>query len=76
MLGLFGNPLTDVNKYFLLNRNKLKEHFKKQLSPEKRVFSNLFLHFLNLDINFVHAETKDDPHSWSILEVSDSKTRG
>ena len=50
MLGLFINALTDPNKYSLLNRDNLKQHFTEKLSQKRNLLSNFFfLHFLSLD---------------------------
>ena len=49
MLRLFINALTPDNKYSLLNRDNLKQHFTEQLSQKRNLLSNFFLYFLNLD---------------------------
>ena len=51
ILGLFVNSLTANNKYFLLNRDNLLQHFQMHLSQKWKIFSFFFfsfLHFLNL----------------------------
>ena len=44
-----------------------------QLSQKQKTFSQLFALFLKSRLNFRHFETKDDPHRFCILEVTDSK---
>ena len=48
-LGLFPNPLTPDNKYSLLNREYLLQHFQMQLSEKGNIFSQFFWPFRNLD---------------------------
>ena len=45
ILGLFLNTLTLRHKYFLLNRDKLKQSIQMQLSLTKKPFSNFFCVF-------------------------------
>ena len=49
MLGLLVNPLTTDDKYSLLNRGNLLQHFQMQLSEKRKYFMNFFLNFPNLD---------------------------
>ena len=51
-LGLFVNLLAANNKNSLLNRGKLQQHFQMQLSQKRKIFSQFFLHFQNLDSFF------------------------
>ena len=53
VLGFFTTPLTAKNKYSLLNRGNLLQHFKMQFSENWKTFSQyFFLHFLYLDSFF------------------------
>ena len=52
ILGLVLNPLIDHDKYCLLNWGNLFQHFQMQLSQKRKIFSNSFLHFLNLHLIF------------------------
>ena len=49
VLGLFVNPLTVDDKYSLLNRRNLLQHFQMQISQKRKTFSEFFWHFVNLD---------------------------
>ena len=49
ILGVFNNPLTADDKYSLLNRRNLLQHFQMPLSQKRKIFSLFLLHFLNLD---------------------------
>ena len=49
ILGLFFDPFFADNKYSLLKRGNLLQHFQMQLSQKRKLFSNFFLHFLNLE---------------------------
>ena len=55
VLGLFVNPLTSDYKYSLLKTENLLQHFQRQLSKKRKIFSEFFffsfLHFLNLYSN-------------------------
>ena len=48
-LGLFANALSADNKYSFLNRDNLKQHFQMQLTQKLNIFSEILLHFRNLD---------------------------
>ena len=43
ILGLFRNPLTADNKYYLLNRGKLLQHFQMQLSQKQNIILAIYL---------------------------------
>ena len=47
-LGLFVNTLTANDKYSLLDRVKLLQHFQMQLSQKPKIFSEFVFRFLNL----------------------------
>ena len=50
LLGIFVNTLTADEKYFLLNRGNLLQHFEMQLSQKQKTFSQtFFIDFRNLD---------------------------
>ena len=55
VLGLFVNPLTSDYKYSLLKTENLLQHFQRQLSKKRKIFSEFFffffLHFVNLYSN-------------------------
>ena len=76
ILGLFNNQLTSDDKYSLLNRGKLLQHFQMQLSQKRKIFSEFFFTFSKFKFNFEHFQKKDDPHSRCIFELTDSEIRG
>ena len=49
---------------------------KVLLSPNFKVFSQLFPSFLKSTSNFEHFEKKDMPNTWFISEFTDWKSRG
>ena len=53
ILGLFVNPLTADDKYCLLNRGNLMQHFKMQLSRKGKIFSEFFFFFFFF-LNFIN----------------------
>ena len=76
ILGLFVNPFTADNKYSLLNRGNLLQHFQMQLSQKRKILSKLFLHFLNLDSILNIFKKKDDTPGLCIFEFTESEKRG
>ena len=44
-----------------------------QLSQKQKKFSQFFLPFLKSRLNFKDFEKKNDPHTFFILEVTDSE---
>ena len=63
ILGLFGNTLTNDDKYSLLNRDSLTLPIHVQLSQEQNTSSQLFSSILKSRLNFEHFGKKDDPIS-------------
>ena len=43
------------------------------LSQKQQTFSQVFSAFSEFRLNFEHFQEKDDPHSWRISEITDSK---
>ena len=76
ILGLFHNPLTADDKYSLLNRDNLYQHFQMQLSQKRKILSEFLFAFLKFRVNFEITEKRDDPHSWCIFELTNSEQRG
>ena len=58
ILGLSVNPLTTHDKYSLLNRGNLLQHFQMHLSQKRKFFLAFFSHFLNLDSIFNNFKKK------------------
>ena len=44
-----------------------------QLSQKQKSFSEFFASFLKSRLNFKYFEKKDDPHRFSISEITDSE---
>ena len=51
------------DKYFLINRGNLLQHFQMQLPQTRKKFSDFFAEFSKFRFNFEHFEKKDDRHS-------------
>ena len=66
------NTLVAYEKYAVLNRDNLTIPIQMQLSQKQKTFSQLFAAFLKYRLNFGHFQTKDDPHSFCISEITDS----
>ena len=73
--GLFVNPLTADDKYTLLNRGNLLQHFQIHLYQKRKIFCEFFIIFSKFRVNFEHFQKKDDPHSGSIFDLTDSEKR-
>ena len=55
--------MTADDKYFLLNRDNLKQPIPTQLSQKQKAFSIFLLGFSKSTLTFEHFQKKDDPHS-------------
>ena len=44
-----------------------------QLWQKRKIFSQFFITFSKFTFNFEHFQRKNDPHSWSIFELTDPK---
>ena len=72
ILRLFVNTLTPDGKYPLLNRDKLTQPLQILLSQKQKTFSEFFSQFLKSTLNFEQMQKKDDTHSPSISDITDS----
>ena len=63
ILGLFVNTLAADDKYSLLHRDNLLQHFQMQLYQKQKTFSQFFLAISEFRFNFEHFREKEDPHS-------------
>ena len=70
---MFVNILTADDKYSLLNRDNLTQAIQALLSQKEKTFSQIFSSFLKSTLNFEHFQTKDDPHSRCISEITVSE---
>ena len=75
-LGLFVNPLTFDDKYSLLGRGNLLQHYQIQLSQKRKIFPQFVFAFSKFLLNFEHFQKKVDPHSLCIFELTDWERRG
>ena len=73
-LGLFFNILPADHRYSLLNRDNWTQPILMKLPIIGKIFSFFYLHFWNAD-KILKFLKKDNPHSWSILEVTDFENR-
>ena len=72
-LGRLINTLPADEKYPVLNRDNLTIPIQMQLSQKKNTFSQFFATFLKFKLSFKYFEKKDDPHRFSIFEITDSE---
>ena len=64
ILGLFLNPLTADNKYSLLNRANLLQHFQMELSKKRKTFCLFFsFAFSKFKFRFEYFQKTDHPHT-------------
>ena len=75
ILRLVLDTLTADDKYALLNRGNLTQPIHMQLSQKEKTFSEFLFAFLKSILNLEYFLKKDDPHSWFISEITDSKIR-
>ena len=73
ILRLFVNTLTADDKYSLLNRDNLTQPIQILLSQKEKTFSQFLATFLKSTLNFAHFQTKDDPHSRFISQITVSE---
>ena len=76
VLRLLLNTLTADDKYSLVKRDNLRKPIQMQLSQEQESFSQFLFEFLKGSLNFEHFQSEDEPHSWSISEITDSEIPG
>ena len=69
--------MTGDDKYSLLNKDNLLQHFQIQLSQKPQNFSEIFFEFSKFRFNSDHLEKKKgDPNRWCVSELSDSEKYG
>ena len=73
VLGLFVNPLKADDKYSLLNRGNLLQHFQMHLSQKRKIFCGLFFTFSKFRVYFEDFQEKGEPDSWCIFEFRESE---
>ena len=72
-LVMFGNTLTADEKYSRQNSEDFSQLIKMQLSQNRKAFSQFFIEFLKFKSNLEYFEKKNESHSVSISEITDSK---
>ena len=72
-LGLLVNILAGYDKYHILNRDNLMIKIEMHLFQKQKPFPLFSASFLKSRLNFKRFEKKDDPYSFSISEIKDSK---
>ena len=73
ILRLFVNTLTDDDKYSVLYRDNLMQTIQILLSQKQKNFSLVFAAFSKSALSLEHFQTKDDPHSRCISEITVSE---
>ena len=76
ILGLLVEPLIVYDKYSLLHRGNLLEHFQMQLCQKQKTFSEFFFAFSKFRLNFEHFQKKDYAPSACILGLTNSEKHG
>ena len=72
----FPNTRSADGKSSLLNRDKLTQRNKMQLSQKQQTFSHFFSSFLKSSLNLEYLQTKYDTHSWCISDITDYQKDG
>ena len=75
-LRIFLNILTGDDKYFLVNRDNLRQPIQMQLSQKQKTSSEFVSVFFKFILNFEHFRIEEDPHRSCISEITDSEKRG
>ena len=58
-------------KYHILNRENLTVTIQMKLSQRPKAFSEFFPAFFKYRLNLEHLERRDDPHIFSISEITE-----
>ena len=75
-LRIFLNILTGDDKYFLVNRDNLRQPIQMQLSQKQKTSSEFVSVFFKFIIKFEHFRIEENPHRSCISEITDSEKRG
>ena len=73
ILELLVNTLAADETYHVLNWDNLIVQIQMQLSHKQKNFSVCFDAFSKSRLSFESFESKNDPHSFSIFEITDSE---
>ena len=71
----FVNTLTPVEKYFLSDKENLRQPIQIKLSKKLKICSQFFMAFLKSTFNFEHLENKDESYSLRFSKNVDWKIR-
>ena len=63
--------LAAEDKYHILNREMLTVTIQMKLSQKPKAFSEFFPPFFKYRLNLEYLERRDDPHRFSISEITD-----
>ena len=69
MLGVFRNTLAANDKYPVRDCVNLSFPIQMELSLKRKIFSYLFLPFLESTSNFKYFDKKDDRHIYFISQI-------
>ena len=75
-LELFVNNLIADDLYSRHNRENFSQSIRMQLSKTPKPFIQFFIAFPKFKSNFQFFEKKDEPHSLSISEITNSERHG
>ena len=76
ILRLSINLLTAGDEYSLLNRDNFTKPIHIFVSQKENTFCQFFSIFLKSTLNFEDFHKKEDPHTRSISEITDSEKCG
>ena len=73
MLGLIIKTLRADEMYPVLNRGNLTIPIQMQLSQKQKTFGQFLAEFFKSIKNFEYSKKKDDPHRFSVSEITRSE---
>ena len=73
---MFRYTLTANEKYPVQDCVNLSVPIQMHLSLKLKIFSDLFVPFLEATSNFKHFEKKDDPHTYFISQITECEKLG
>ena len=73
---MFRYTLTGNEKYPVQDCVNLSVQIQMHLSLKLKIFSDLFVPFLESTSNFKHFEKKDDPHTYFISQITECERLG
>ena len=73
MLGLIIKTLRADEMYPVLNRGNLTIPIQMQLSQKQKTFGQFLAEFFKSIKNFEYLKKKDDPHRFSVSEITRSE---